>query len=183
MSMKHSNDTTGNRSRVLPVCSAVPQPLRHRVPPPKHVGVNVLIHWCFRCILLVLYLPYENARSKLQNTLPHVFVGDEVYPLTTYLIKTYSRRTLDTSKATFNYRVSRVRRVVDCAFGIWGSKVNDTGQSHWHKSILRRGNCEVLRFTAQYYHRLRRFAWIFIKLLRHPGCKWRYSVKKKFQKT
>jgi hypothetical protein len=33
MSMKNS-DTIGNRFRDLPVCSAVPQPLRHRVPPP-----------------------------------------------------------------------------------------------------------------------------------------------------
>jgi hypothetical protein len=33
MSMKNFNDTLGNRSRDLPVCSAVPQPLRHRVPP------------------------------------------------------------------------------------------------------------------------------------------------------
>jgi hypothetical protein len=32
MSMKNSNDTIGNRSRNLPVCSSVPQPLRHRVP-------------------------------------------------------------------------------------------------------------------------------------------------------
>jgi hypothetical protein len=32
MSMKNSNDTIGNRSRELPGCSAVPQPLRHRVP-------------------------------------------------------------------------------------------------------------------------------------------------------
>jgi hypothetical protein len=31
--MKNSNDTIGNRSRDLPVCSAVPQSLRHRVPP------------------------------------------------------------------------------------------------------------------------------------------------------
>jgi hypothetical protein len=31
MSMKNSNGTIGNRSRDLPVCSAVPQPLRHRV--------------------------------------------------------------------------------------------------------------------------------------------------------
>jgi hypothetical protein len=32
MSMKNSHDTIGNRSRDLPVCSAVPQPLHHRVP-------------------------------------------------------------------------------------------------------------------------------------------------------
>jgi hypothetical protein len=33
MSMKNSNDTIGNRSRDAPVCSAVPQPPRYRVPP------------------------------------------------------------------------------------------------------------------------------------------------------
>jgi hypothetical protein len=32
MPMKNSNETIGNRSRDLPVCSPVPQPLRHRVP-------------------------------------------------------------------------------------------------------------------------------------------------------
>jgi hypothetical protein len=32
MSMNNSNDTIGNRSRDLPVCTAVPQKLRHRVP-------------------------------------------------------------------------------------------------------------------------------------------------------
>jgi hypothetical protein len=32
MSMKNSNETIGNQSRDLPVCSAVPQPLRHHVP-------------------------------------------------------------------------------------------------------------------------------------------------------
>jgi hypothetical protein len=30
--MKESSDTIGNQTRDLPVCSAVPQPLRHRVP-------------------------------------------------------------------------------------------------------------------------------------------------------
>jgi hypothetical protein len=32
MSMKNSSDTIRNRTRDLPVCSAVPQTLRHRVP-------------------------------------------------------------------------------------------------------------------------------------------------------
>jgi hypothetical protein len=36
--MKNSNNTIGNRSRDLPVCSAVPQPLRHRVPHQK-IGI------------------------------------------------------------------------------------------------------------------------------------------------
>jgi hypothetical protein len=32
MSVKNSSDTMGNRNRNVPACSAVPQPLRHRVP-------------------------------------------------------------------------------------------------------------------------------------------------------
>jgi hypothetical protein len=39
MSMKNSNDTIGKRSRELLVCSAVPQPLRHRVPSVGGVSV------------------------------------------------------------------------------------------------------------------------------------------------
>jgi hypothetical protein len=44
---------------------------------------------------------YSSANSEI--TLPHVFVGGEAYPLTTCLMKPYSRRTLDKSKAIFNY--------------------------------------------------------------------------------
>jgi hypothetical protein len=40
--------------------------------------------------------------------LPHIFVGDEAYPVTTYIMKPYSRRTLDRNKA--------------CSLGICASK-------------------------------------------------------------
>jgi hypothetical protein len=36
MSMKNSNDTIGNQTRDLPVCSAVPQPT---APPRAQIGV------------------------------------------------------------------------------------------------------------------------------------------------
>jgi hypothetical protein len=36
--MKNSNNTIGNRTRVLPSGSAMPQPLRHHVPRPKRVS-------------------------------------------------------------------------------------------------------------------------------------------------
>jgi len=54
--------------------------------------------------------------------LPHTFVGDEAYPLTTYLIKLYSRRTLERNKAMFNYRLSRAQCVEESAFRICASK-------------------------------------------------------------
>jgi hypothetical protein len=37
ISMKNSSDTVGNRTHDLPVCSAVPQPPRHRVPHPSYI--------------------------------------------------------------------------------------------------------------------------------------------------
>jgi hypothetical protein len=46
-----------------------------------------------------LKLPEDTVVPNSEITLPHVFVGDEAYPLTTYLMKPYSRRTLDESKA------------------------------------------------------------------------------------
>jgi hypothetical protein len=41
--MKNSNDTIGNRSRDLPVCSAVSQPLRHqqRAPKTEYLNINI----------------------------------------------------------------------------------------------------------------------------------------------
>jgi hypothetical protein len=39
--MKNSSDIIGNQTRGLPVCSAVPQPLRHRV--PRCTVGNILI--------------------------------------------------------------------------------------------------------------------------------------------
>ena len=49
-----------------------------------------------------LKVPEDTVLTHSGITLPHIFVGEEAYPLTTYLMKTYSRRTLDGSKAIFN---------------------------------------------------------------------------------
>ena len=45
-SMKNSIDTIGNRTRDLPACEAVTQPLRHRVPQSwiRNIIIHILIH-------------------------------------------------------------------------------------------------------------------------------------------
>jgi hypothetical protein len=67
-------------------------------------------------------LPEYTVVPISEITLPHIFLGDEAYPLTTYLMKPHSRTTLDESKAFLNYRLSRARHVVECAFGICAPK-------------------------------------------------------------
>jgi hypothetical protein len=54
--------------------------------------------------------------------LPHVYIGDTAYPLTTYLIKPYGRRTFARTKAIFIYRLSHAQHIVVCTFGICASK-------------------------------------------------------------
>lgn len=53
---------------------------------------------------------------------PFYIVGDEAYPLTEYLLRPFPRRQLTQENENFNYRLSRARRCVECAFGILVSK-------------------------------------------------------------
>jgi len=63
---------------------------------------------------LNLKVPEGTILPHRKITLPHIFVGDKSYPLTTYRMKPYSRRTLDRSKAiSRNYRPSRAGHVVE----------------------------------------------------------------------
>lgn len=55
--------------------------------------------------------------------LPYVIVGDEAFPLRTYLMRPYPRRRADEHRQkVFNMRLSRARRVVENAFGIMCSR-------------------------------------------------------------
>jgi hypothetical protein len=54
MSNKNSSDTIGNRSRDLPICGAVPQPLRHtcviRTNKEPTICTLTCFHYCFNLI-------------------------------------------------------------------------------------------------------------------------------------
>ena len=51
-----------------------------------------------------------------------MILGDEAYPLLSYLMRPYPRRQLTESRRLFNYRLSRSRRAVESAFGILAGK-------------------------------------------------------------
>ena len=54
--------------------------------------------------------------------IPYVIVGDEAFPLKPYLMKPFSSKQLNDETRIYNYRHSRARRIVECAFGILSAK-------------------------------------------------------------
>lgn len=66
-----------------------------------------------------LNLPPERQICENNNyKFPYVMVGDEAYPLRKYLMKPFPRKNLTKETRIFNYRLSRARRLVECAFGM-----------------------------------------------------------------
>lgn len=60
--------------------------------------------------------------GDVNKLFPFYFVADEAFPLTNNIMKPYARRQLTNENRIFNYRLSRGRRSVECAFGMLTSK-------------------------------------------------------------
>lgn len=69
-----------------------------------------------------LNIPPDDKLPGTEIFAPHVFIGDEAYPLLRHLIKPYPGRGLTAEQEYFNMRLSRARRVIECAFGILTAK-------------------------------------------------------------
>lgn len=53
---------------------------------------------------------------------PFAMVADEAFPLKEYILKPYPNRGLNVPQRVYNYRLSRARRVVENAFGIFANR-------------------------------------------------------------
>uniref|UniRef100_A0A3B1JES6 DDE Tnp4 domain-containing protein n=1 Tax=Astyanax mexicanus TaxID=7994 RepID=A0A3B1JES6_ASTMX len=71
-----------------------------------------------------LQLPEDTviSGSDHRGPIPHVFVGDEAFPLRSNLMRPFPGTNLPREQRVFNYRLSRARLVVECAFGILSSQ-------------------------------------------------------------
>uniref|UniRef100_A0A1E1VYI0 DDE Tnp4 domain-containing protein n=2 Tax=Pectinophora gossypiella TaxID=13191 RepID=A0A1E1VYI0_PECGO len=66
-----------------------------------------------------LHIPNDKPLPGSNRDIPHVFIGDEAFPLMKNLMRPYPRcRGLSEAQTTFNERLSRARKVVEDAFGI-----------------------------------------------------------------
>lgn len=66
-----------------------------------------------------IHLPEAHLLPYTDRVHPFALVGDEGFPLKTYLVRPFPRRNLQNVEAKiFNYRLSRARRIVENAFGI-----------------------------------------------------------------
>jgi hypothetical protein len=63
-----------------------------------------------------LFHNIEAGHTKLPDG--GVFVADEAFPLTTYIMKPHAGRQLNLERKVFNYRLSRARRITENTFGI-----------------------------------------------------------------
>lgn len=64
--------------------------------------------------------PINNTSHRIPY--PFVFVADEAFALSNTLLRPFPIRGLTPERRVFNYRLSRARRYVECAFGILANK-------------------------------------------------------------
>ncbi|CAM4592097.1 unnamed protein product [Caretta caretta] len=109
--------------------------------------------------------------------MPICILGDPAYPLMPWLMKPYTG-SLDSSQELFNYRLSKCRMVVECAFGclkvLWRGLLTQTSMKPIFPLLLLLAVCSTLSVRVRGRRllrvgRLRQIAWLLVSHSRTPG--------------
>lgn len=91
----------------------------------READSNVFRHCAFGKMLYSqqLQIPERDTLPFTENNIQtYVFVADEAFGLHTNLLRPFPGRGLNNTRRIFNYRLSRARRTVECAFGVLANK-------------------------------------------------------------
>lgn len=69
-----------------------------------------------------LGLPPPEPLPDDDKPVPYFLIGDDAFPLKTWMMKPFATCHLSTEERIFNYRLSRARRIVENAFGILANR-------------------------------------------------------------
>lgn len=67
-------------------------------------------------------IPQMEPLAGENQNVPYFIVGDNAFPMREWLQKPYPHRGMQPDERNFNYRLSRARRVVENAFGMWANR-------------------------------------------------------------
>lgn len=98
--------------------------------------------------------PEECALPGSNKVVPHVIVDDEAFRLDKHIMKSYTKKTatVDKTKAIFNYRLSRARRVTENAFGL----LSQVFRIFYQPIHLKTSTCDDLIWVACCLHNMLR---------------------------
>ena len=86
----------------------------------RHSDGGVLAHSAFSQVMErgEMNFPRSCPLPGSDTVAPHVILGDAAFPNRVDLMRPYPGHNLPEDQATFNYRLSRARRVIENTFGI-----------------------------------------------------------------
>ena len=79
---------------------------------------NTVLFKCLKKKKLAIPPSKQLPNDTKETHVPHVLLGDEVFPLHCDLMQPFVRNALTSERCIFNYGLSRARKAVEIAFGI-----------------------------------------------------------------
>ena len=92
--------------------------------------------------------------NDIGDELPYYLVGDDAFALSEFMMKPFSRRSMELEERVFNYCLPRARRVVENAFGILANRWQIILNTMYHEPAVYRKLVETCVILHNYLRTL-----------------------------